>query len=90
MKAKYVSVWDGGIELVSNCQYDKRKNIVYDIQDTHDINLEVLEDEYVLLPDGAEVRNFITEDDEEYFFEDGTFRIPPANSCEHSDDVQEF
>lgn len=64
MKAKYVSVWDGGIEVKTNCQYDPTTKEVYDIETSDVDGLDVCEDEYVLLPDGTEVRDFIVDGNE--------------------------
>ena len=67
MKATYVSVWDGGTEISSNCEYDPITtnvtligSVAVDLDD-----LEFLEREYIILPDGTEIeRNyFITEFD---------------------------
>ena len=65
MKAKYVSVWDGGTSITTNCQYDPKTNVVSDIESSDVEGLDMLEDEYVVLPDGTEIRNFINEDDYE-------------------------
>jgi hypothetical protein len=64
MKAKYVSVWDGGT-ITTNCQYDQKTKVVSDIESSDVEGLDMLEDEYVLLPDGTEVRDFINEDEYE-------------------------
>lgn len=64
MKAKYVSVWEGGIEVTTSCEYDVQTNEVYDIETSDVDGLDALEDEYILLPDGTEVRDFITEGNE--------------------------
>jgi hypothetical protein len=55
MKAKYVSVWDGGVEIRTDCEYDPEIRNVTDIE-LSDVNgLEVLEREYIVLPDGTEI-----------------------------------
>lgn len=64
MKAKYVSVWDGGIEVKTNCEYNPTTKEVYDIETSDVDGLDVCEDEYVLLPDGTEVRDFIVDGNE--------------------------
>ena len=64
MKAKFVSVWDGGT-VTTNCQFNPKTKVVSDIESSDIEGLDMLEDEYVLLPDGTEVRNFINEDDYE-------------------------
>jgi hypothetical protein len=64
MKAKYVSVWDGGT-VTTNCQFNPVTKVVSDIESSDVEGLDMLEDEYVLLPDGTEVRDFINEDEYE-------------------------
>lgn len=61
MKAKYVSVWDGGVEVKSNCDYNPTNNEVSDIETIDIDGLDILDDEYILLPDGTEVRDFVVE-----------------------------
>lgn len=63
IKAKYVSVWDGGNEVKSKCQYNPDTKVVSDVDSVEVDGLDILEDVYVLLPDGTEVRDFINEDD---------------------------
>ena len=65
MKAEYVSVWDGGTTVTTNCQYDPQTKVVSDITTSDVEGLEYLDDEYVLLSDGTEIRDFINEDDYE-------------------------
>lgn len=65
MKAKYVSVWDGGTTVTTKCEYDPQTNVVSDIGSAEVEGLEICEDEYVELPDGSEIRDFIHEDDYE-------------------------
>lgn len=65
MKAKYVSVWDGGTTVTTNCDYYPKINVVSDIESSNIEGLEVLDDEYILLPDGSEIRDFINEDEYE-------------------------
>lgn len=56
VKARYVSVWDGGVEVMSGCEYDPATKTVSDIGDTDVTGVEVKEDEYVELPDGTQLR----------------------------------
>ena len=60
IKSKYVTVWDGGTEITTNCNYNPDTKIVSDIEM---VEVDILDDEYVLLPDGTEIRDFINEDD---------------------------
>jgi len=63
INAKYVSIWDGGVEIKSTCTFDVVNNVVSQIESVEVDGLEILEDEYVLLSDGTEIRDFINEDD---------------------------
>ena len=64
MKAKFVSVWDGGT-VTTNCQFNPVTKVVSNIQMVEIDELDCLNEEYVLLPDGTEVRDFINEDEYE-------------------------
>lgn len=66
-KAIYVSVWDGGVEVKTRCLYNGETKVVSDIETADVDGLDILEDEYVLLPSGVEVRDFINEDDVENY-----------------------
>lgn len=65
MKAEYVSVWDGGTTITTICEYNPVNKVVSDIGSSDVEGLEICEDEYVLLSDGTEIRDFINEDDYE-------------------------
>jgi hypothetical protein len=65
--ATYVSVWDGGIEIRTRCLFNRAMSAVFDVESVDANGLDILEDEYVELADGTEIRNFITEDDLEHF-----------------------
>jgi len=62
-KATYVSVWDGGIEIRTRCIFSREMSTVFDVETADVEGLDVLEDEYVELADGTQVRHFGTEDD---------------------------
>ena len=64
MKAIFISVWDGGIEIKTNCEYDPTTKEVSDIETSNVDGLDICEDEYILLPDGTEIRDFVSENDE--------------------------
>lgn len=66
-KATYVSVWDGGIEIRTQCLFSRESSCVYDVESVDVNGLDVLEEEFVELADGTEIRHFITEDDLEHF-----------------------
>lgn len=63
MKAKYTSVWDGGINITTNCEFDETTKIVSNIESVDPGKVHHLDDEFVTLPDGTEVRDFILEDE---------------------------
>lgn len=68
--ASYISIWDGNTEIRTNCSIDLETKLVSDIQSVDDVyDLEILEKEYVELPDGTEILNFTTEDG--YIYVDG-------------------
>lgn len=61
-KATFVSVWDGGTEIRTNCLYDAETNTVSDIE-TADVNgLDILDEQFIELEDGTEIRDFECED----------------------------
>lgn len=64
MKAIYVSVWDGGVEVKTKCEFDTTTKEVSNVEVSMVEGLEICEDEYILLPDGTEIRDFITDDSE--------------------------
>lgn len=53
MEVIYVSVWDGGTEVRSKCNYDPEILNVTDIETNDIVGLEVLEKEFIELPDGT-------------------------------------
>ena len=63
MNVTYVSVWDGGIEVRTKCQFDPLTTLVWDIESSDVQGLDVLEDEYILYQ-GEEIREFLREGDE--------------------------
>jgi hypothetical protein len=85
LNATFVSVWDGGTEIRSNCHYDPTTNTVSNIEDVDVDGIEVLDKEYVeyggrtitafTMEDGRLVRGA---DDEGNFlicYFDGTHRL---------------
>lgn len=54
MTAIYVSVWDGGVEVKTSCDYNVENRTVSDI-DSADVDVDNLEREYVQLDDGTEI-----------------------------------
>lgn len=55
MKATYISVWDGGVEISTSCEFDPETKNITDIKSADVNGLEVLEREYIVLPDGTEI-----------------------------------
>jgi hypothetical protein len=60
MKAKYISIWDDGIEIMSDCKYNIHNNSISNVDsvDVDGMDLGICMDEYVLLSDGTLVRDF--------------------------------
>ncbi len=70
MKAHYVSVWDGGTTVTTNCTYNPKTKVVSNIEssniDCSNVEgLEILDEEYIELLDGTKITDFIHEDDYE-------------------------
>ena len=66
-KATYVSVWDGGIEVKTPCTYNGETKVVSDIEVAEIDGLDMLDDEFIVLPSGTIIRDFINEDDVENY-----------------------
>jgi len=65
INAQFVSVWDDGVEIKTSCRYCKSSNTAFDIE-IADINgVEILQEQYVELPDGTQIHDFNTEEDDE-------------------------
>lgn len=64
MQAKFVSVWGGGTEITSNCEYNPQTKDVTDIDSVDVDGLDILDEQYVLLPDGTKVTEFTIEGEE--------------------------
>ena len=58
MKAIYVSVWDGGVEVRTSCYFNVENRLVTDIESSDVDGLDILEREYVELEDGTEITVF--------------------------------
>lgn len=66
---EYVSVWDDGYaEFATKAKYDTERNLVFDIEaaETDGIDIEHLDREYVLFPDGTEKDVVPIGDEDEY------------------------
>ena len=57
MEAKYKTVWDGGVEIVTNCEYDPQTGAIMftEVSDDGVEGLNCLDREYIELPDGEEI-----------------------------------
>ncbi len=66
LAAEYVSLWDDGLEVVTNCQVNLATGEVFPevAEDTDDLDLEILEKEFIRLSDGTEF--LITDEDDDY------------------------
>ena len=59
MKATYVSVWNRGTQVRTDCEFDPTTNMVTNIQQSPNEIEGTLDEEYIELPDGKEIRNFV-------------------------------
>jgi hypothetical protein len=55
MKATYVSVWDGCIEITTSCNFNPETKNITDIEMVDGDGLDILEREFIRLPDGTEI-----------------------------------
>lgn len=55
MKVIYVSVWDGGQDVRTSCDYNPETKDVTNIESVDVNGLDVCEREYIELPDGTEI-----------------------------------
>lgn len=74
IKATYVSVWDGGTEIRTACIYDPISKVISEIETTDEEieDLDVLDREYIELPDGTEIAVEQNEDGEIVVSYEGT------------------
>ncbi len=56
MKAIYTSVWDGGVEITIECNYNPENGFVSDIESVDVDGLDILEREYITLENGTELK----------------------------------
>lgn len=62
VRATYVSVWDGGREVRTACEYNKRTTEVSEVQSVDVEGLDILDEEYIELDSGEVIKTFINED----------------------------
>jgi len=60
----FFSVWDDDTVIQSFCKYDEETNTALDIEqiDVDGMDINVLTDEFVLLEDGTEIRDFLLDE----------------------------
>lgn len=60
INATFVSVWDGGIDIRSECKFNPFTGEVTDIEqvDVDELDLDTFEEEFVELEDGTMITNF--------------------------------
>lgn len=65
MNAIFVSVWDGGIEIETACQYNPITKDTTDIDsvDVEDMDLDILDEQYILF-NGDKITEFTIEGEE--------------------------
>lgn len=60
--ATYVSVWDNGVSIESSCKVNLRTREVFDIGTVDAGEVEILEAEFIRMPDGEEFDVFCEDD----------------------------
>lgn len=58
VKALYISVWDGGFEIASNCEIDLKTKEVTNVEQIDATDVDFLDEELIRLNDGTEIRDF--------------------------------
>ena len=69
--AKFVSVWDGGYEITTNCKVDMETREIFDIEMVEvDESLEHLDNEYIII-DGEKFDVFSVDkvEDQNFWYE---------------------
>lgn len=66
MKATYVSVWDGGIQIRTNCKFDQATKQVSDVESADVDGLDFCEEEFIELSNGEVIKDFVNEDGNQY------------------------
>jgi len=70
--ATFVSIWDNETEVRTNCKWDDKKWVAFDIDSADVQGIDILTREYVELPDGTEI-----DVDSQYETDDG---VPGART----------
>ena len=66
MKAEFVSVWDTDVRIGTTCNYNPKTKKVTNVKFVDVQGVDILEEEYVELPDGTQIRDFFDIDGTEY------------------------
>jgi len=66
MRAEYVSIWDGSTEVRTGCDFNPQTKDVTDIEvaDVEGMDLDILFEEYIELPNGERITEFTIEGEE--------------------------
>lgn len=69
-KAKFTSVWDDGYEVTSECKVNMESKEVFDIElvNVDELDLEILEREYITIDDKEYPVSRDGEDDTEFWY----------------------
>ena len=56
MKAQFISIWDGNVQIRTNCEYNPETGEITETEISNDIEgLECLDREYIVLQDSEEI-----------------------------------
>lgn len=58
MKATYVSIWDGGFRIESNCDFNPETKEVTNVESIDVDGVDICDEEFIELPDGTEIKTF--------------------------------
>lgn len=58
MKATYVSIWDGGVRVETNCEFNPETKEVTDVDSVDVDGVDICDEEFIELPDGTEIKTF--------------------------------
>lgn len=65
IKATYVSVWDGGTEIRTSCEYTPETRTASNIETINDVeDLDFLDEEFIELRNGEIIKDFTDADND--------------------------
>lgn len=64
VEATFTSVWDGEFHITTNCKVDLETKEVMDIEMSEISSVEILDREYITLPNGRECNVFLCDERE--------------------------